>query len=119
MKWIFQVNNHKLQNSLSHWTASCKWVEDWNWFVNESKEFLYHKQLDGKWHRHLQMPSSHRRYYKEYLNQHEQPSENLCRANVCEKYQNISVETYYSKQSLNVNFNIPTTRIESIEMSTP
>ena len=64
------------------------------------------------------MPSSYRRYYKEYLNQHDQPSENLCRANVCERNQNISVETYCSKQSLNINLNIPTTRIGSIKMST-
>ena len=65
------------------------------------------------------MPSSHRRYFKELLNQHDQPSENLCRANVCVRNQNISVGNYCSKQSLNINLNIPTTRIGSIEMPTP
>ena len=68
MKWIFPVANHKLQDRLGKWNKECRWLEEWEWFVSESTEFLYHKQLDGKWHRHLLIPSSHRRYYKEFLN---------------------------------------------------
>lgn len=107
MKLIFQVNNHKLQNSLANWTASYKWVEDWDWFVNESKEFLYHKQL-----------SSHRRYYIEYLEQEERPSENLIRVNVCERTLHISVETYCGKQSIQRRLEEPTTSLGSIIIST-
>ena len=119
MKWIFPVANHKLQDRLGKWNKECRWLEDWDWFVSESKEFLYHKQLDGKWQRRLLMPSSHRRYYKAYLEQDEMPSENLSRVNVRERNLNISVETYCTKQSININLDIPTTIIGSIEMSTP
>ena len=51
MKWIFPVDNYKLQERLGKWHTECRWLEEWNWFISVSKEFLYHKQLDGTWYR--------------------------------------------------------------------
>ena len=66
MKWIFPVDNYKLQDRLGKWDIECRWIIEYDWFITESKGFLYHKQLDGTWHMHLQLPSSHRRHYTEF-----------------------------------------------------
>ena len=119
MKWIFPVDNYKLQDRLGKWNIECRWMIDWDWFISESKEFLYHKQSDGTWHRHLQLTSSHRRYYKEYLSLQEQPTDNLGRTSVCERNQIISVEAYSFKDTIHTNENPLMSSIGTIEVSKP
>ena len=35
IKWIFPVDNYKLHNRLGKWREDCRWLEEWDLFVNE------------------------------------------------------------------------------------
>ena len=83
------------------------------------KRIFDHKQLDGTWHRHLQLPSSHRRYYTDYIISHEKLSENIGRANVCERNQTLSVDSYSFKNVIDTSVDNVITPIGVIELSTP
>ena len=62
--------------------SSENWVDNWDYFQTQNKEFLYHHIGDKLWHRHLQRPYSHRAYYTQYLELEEVPQQDLSRVTI-------------------------------------
>ena len=67
------------------------WLDSWDFFLTEDKQFLYHEQTDNKWHRYLQKTNSHRTYYIPYMELNEIPEEDLDRVSIKKYANSISV----------------------------
>ena len=44
-----------------------EWIDNWDWFLSGSSEFLYFRLNSRTWHRFLRHPNTHRRYYEDFL----------------------------------------------------
>ena len=55
LKHVFGGVNSSLTKSLGKWIdmSSENWVDNWDYFQTQNKEFLYHHIGDKLWHRHL------------------------------------------------------------------
>ena len=84
LKHVFGGVNSSLTKSLGKWIdmSSENWVDNWDYFQTQNKEFLYHHIGDKLWHRHLQRPYSHRAYYTQYLELEEVPQQDLSRVTI-------------------------------------
>ena len=82
------------------------WVDNWDYFQTENKEFLYHRIGDNLWHRHIQRPFSHRAYNIQYLELREITSQDLRRVTVLETPVSLMV-TATCRQSAHIEKNVP------------
>ena len=59
-------------NSLSTQLGPCiiknnlEWTQEWDWFVTNSKEFIYYKETPLICKKHLQIPYNHNSCYNEF-----------------------------------------------------
>ena len=69
LKAISTGTNSILPCPLGKWLKMTEeaWVEEWDYFVSDDKQFIYHRYGDKQWRRHLKNPNSHRSYYIPYL----------------------------------------------------
>ena len=58
------------------------WIDNWDYFMTKDKQFLYHRQENNIWHRHLQKPHSHRNYYILYMVLNDPPDDELDRVSI-------------------------------------
>ena len=66
--------------SLGKWINTEQRTEIWDWFVSESKDFLYEQKGNGTWNRHLKISNKYYSYYLEYLQINAPPTEKVLRA---------------------------------------
>ena len=108
LKYIFEGDNGSLINPLGEWIdmTSDYWVDNWDYFQTENKEFLYHRIGDNLWHRHIQRPFSHRAYNIQYLELREITSQDLRRVTVLETPVSLMV-TATCRQSAHIEEDVP------------
>ena len=100
MKFIPPLGNYVLQDRLLNWKDCSSWIENWDWFSGKSNNFIYQKQKDGSWHRHLKSQNSHRCYHKEYLIMLEIPQVELHRVSVSVGDRDISLINCSSRTNI-------------------
>jgi len=83
MKYVFRSIPNSLPTPLGSWRqmSTNDWTDNWDFFVTENRDFLYHKSRAKVWRRHLQRYNSHRAYFSQYL-EVDQPTQDLLRVNV-------------------------------------
>jgi len=86
MKFLFP-NDLQLLQPLGEWiiTSDAEWLDNWDWFLSEDREFLYFRLDSSTWHRFLRLPHAHRGYNEESLMMHDHPIGCLYRATVCSR----------------------------------
>ena len=67
LKWIFPLGNYKLYSRLQDWLIEENWLKSWDWYAPNTSEFIYHKQTEEIWHRHLKRKNGHHTYHSEFL----------------------------------------------------
>ena len=69
LKAISTGTNRILPCPLGKWLkmSEATWVDEWDYFVTEDRQFVYHRYAEKEWRRHLKKPNSHRSYYTTYL----------------------------------------------------
>ena len=119
LTWIFPLGNYKLQDRLLKWDDEVNWVDNWDWFTSDSKEFLFHQQDNGHWHRHLILPHSHRSYYSDYLVLFDIPTEELHRASVLEGLSDISLLNISQLTDVEPRAQVNTMVYDAVTLSSP
>lgn len=96
MEMLFPVPSMKLVQPLGEWIDidDASWLDDWDWFISDNDEFIFHHLQDGSWHRHLRLNNSHSKYHCQYLTFQDSPDDNLNRISVVMK------DTYIQKEGL-------------------
>ena len=85
IRWIFPTYDYRLDTPLQPWSISVEnWIEDQDWFVDKSKEFIYQYVNTGDWNRYLKIQNKHHSYYATYL-VIDDVSDDALRANVRKK----------------------------------
>ena len=85
LRHIFCDNALTLPNAIGPWIdmEQSKWVETWDFFVANDRQFLFQHKL-GIWQRYILKPTSRHSYYKEYLESDDPSNFELLRATVKE-----------------------------------
>ena len=87
--------------------------------MTNDKEFLYHRQENNNWRRHLQKPNSHRPYYITYLELEGVPLVELDRASISRHRNSLAVISI-SKQAAVSTTSIPIVHtFGDIDLTTP
>ena len=62
LKAISTGTNRILPCPLGKWLqmSEATWVDEWDYFVSDDRQFIYHRYTDKEWRRHLKKPNSHR-----------------------------------------------------------
>ena len=75
MHKVFAARNFELPTPLGPWVSMSiqDWMHNWDYLLSSDREFLYHKQPNNHWRRHLKKEYSHRSYHSQSLVLHELP----------------------------------------------
>ena len=93
---VYSADSLQLPTTLKNWTFSQSiYSKNWDWFVTENREFLYHN-IHHEWQRHLLIPSSHRRYHIEYLPMQTRPTCRLLPASTIISDRSINLRNFCS-----------------------
>ena len=84
LRKVFNGANESLINPMGPWINMTfdTWIDCWDYFISQDKEFIYHRITDKLWHRHIRRPYSHRSYHTQYLQLDDIPSSDLYRASI-------------------------------------
>ena len=95
MEFLFPANLH-LSQPLGNWiiASDTEWIDQWDWFLSGSGEFLYFRLNSRTWHRFLRKPHTHRGYHEDFLEMQAPPIRDLRRATVCSGYRRIDLLSY-------------------------
>ena len=99
MRWIFPLEPHNLLHPMTAWSKQIVWAGSWYYFLCDSYDFLYHRHLDGRWTRHLNIQNRHHSFYTLHLTLLEPPHGKLLRASVTENRTHIRLLNYSSQNN--------------------
>ena len=67
---------------MNAWLNRDDWNETWDWYTNESNEFIYHNIDDIKWERQLRHENSQHMYYTKLLSFNQCPDDVIYKVSV-------------------------------------
>jgi hypothetical protein len=88
--------NLQLSQPLGNWiiASDTEWIDNWDWFLSGTSEFLYFRLNSRTRHRFLRYPNTHRGYYEDFLEMQAPPIRDLRRATVWSQNGRIHLLSY-------------------------
>ena len=90
------LGNLQLRQPLGNWiiASDTEWIDNWDWFLSDNREFLYFRLDSRTWHRFLRQPHTHRGYHEDFLEMQAPPMGDLSRATVCSRDGRLHLRSY-------------------------
>ena len=95
MEFLFP-HNLQLREPLGNWiiASDTEWIDNRDWFLSGTSEFLYFRLNSRTWHRFLCQPNTHRGYHEDLLEMQAPPIRDLRRATVWPRNGRIHLLSY-------------------------
>jgi hypothetical protein len=122
LEQLFPINPLQLVNPLGTWIldAESDWTQHWDWFVSDTREFLYRQIGEDTWRRHIKINGTRRAYNLQFLTLVTRPAQHLLRATVKESRATWILLCTNDTSSLRQDIEIPdTTYLDIISIHQP